>query len=103
MVRWLTGLLGGALLLAGCEASPCPYGSMLESDEGLIVTEAEHPTGWGEAECAQCHALPQLHRQGCTPGIDMEAVRQQVESEGVHSCVDCHGDNGAEPLDTGVE
>ena len=32
--------------LAGCEADPCPRGSMLDSADGLLVTEEEHPTGW---------------------------------------------------------
>ena len=43
------------LFLFGCGAGECPAGSMLESEEGLVVTEAEHPAAWGEADCAGCH------------------------------------------------
>ena len=91
MVRALAVLWLG---LAGCADDACPYGSMLDGDEGLVVTEAEHPTGFGQAECTECHAIPQLHRHGCTPGVDDEAVRAIVSEEGVESCGSCHGANG---------
>ena len=91
------GMLAMALLLAGCEADPCPRGSMLESDGALVVTEAEHPTGWGRSDCAECHALDSLHRVGCTPDVDLDAVAAMVEEGGVQSCATCHGDNGVNP------
>jgi len=67
---------------------------MLDSDGGLLVTQAEHPTGWGQSDCTQCHAIPELHRQGCTPGIDLEQVRAVVQTDRVDSCMGCHGENG---------
>ena len=82
---------------AGCEAVPCPRGSMLESDGGLIVTEAEHPTGWGEADCTLCHVPATLHDQGCTPDVDLAEIDAMVEEEGVDACATCHGDNGVQP------
>ncbi len=85
------------LLLLACEGDPCARGSMLDSPGGLLVTPETHPTGWGFAECEACHALPALHRSGCTPEIDLDAVREHVETEGVAGCVDCHGDNGVAP------
>lgn len=97
MVSRVTRRSGLALvaLLASCAADPCPDGSMLDREGGLLLTEARHPTGWGQAECASCHALPQLHRQGCTPEVDMQAVRAIVDEEGLDSCASCHGDNGS--------
>lgn len=86
--------LCGAL---GCEEDPCPRGSMLESDGALLVTESEHPTGWGEAACADCHALEALHRSGCTPEVDTLALTEMIEEEGLESCASCHGDNGVQP------
>lgn len=96
--RWSWGGAALALLaIAGCEADPCPRGSMLESDGGLVVTEAEHTLGWGRAECTECHALDSLHRVGCTADVDLDAVAAEVEEGGVESCAACHGDNGVVP------
>jgi hypothetical protein len=82
-------------LLACVEVDPCPEGSMLEGEEGLVVTEDEHPPeGWGQPECFACHAAPVLHRTGCTPDVDLEAVRARVEEEGTDACADCHGEMG---------
>lgn len=83
-----------ALLLGCTPADPCPETSMLDGPEGLVLTEEEHGIGWGEAECWQCHQVETLHRTGCTPDVDLEAVQEQVEAEGLASCVACHGDNG---------
>ena len=94
----MVSLRGGLVLLAlGCAADPCPRGSMLESEGGLVVTEAEHPTGWGDPACADCHALDALHRQACTPDVDLDEVTAQVEASGEESCTTCHGDNGVAP------
>jgi len=97
MVR--TALLLG-LLLAGCDQDPCARGSMLESEGGLVLTEAEHPSGWGLTTCTDCHALASLHRVGCTAGVDLDAVTTKVEEDGLSSCAECHGDNGV-AADTG--
>lgn len=80
--------------LIACADDPCPRGSMTESVGGLVVTEAEHPTGWGQAECASCHAFDALHLQSCTPEADLVAVQELVDAEGVDACAACHGDNG---------
>lgn len=96
MVRLAT--LIAVALLAGCEAGdPCARGSMLDSVGGLVLTEAEHPTGWGEESCVDCHAYASLHRVACTPDVDLDAVAEQVEEEGLASCATCHGDNGVQP------
>ncbi len=80
------------LLLGGCD--PCVDGSMLDSEEGLLITEEEHPDGWGREECTTCHAFEALHRRGCTEGVDLVLVRETVEYEGMDACATCHGENG---------
>ncbi len=85
-----------AVSLLGCDEDPCAQGSMLETAGGLLVTQSEHPTGWGEAECTECHAIPQLHRRACTPEVDLADVRRIVDADGVASCMGCHGENGTE-------
>jgi len=83
--------------MAGCETDPCPRGSMLDSQGGLLVTLEEHPTGWGLEDCEECHAIFQLHRLGCTEDVDLVGVREIVEEDGLDSCGVCHGDNGVVP------
>ncbi len=85
-----------ALLMSalGACVEPACDGSMLDGPAGLVVTHVEHPTGWGEAACAECHVPGVLHRQACTPDVDLVAVREQVAAEGEASCAACHGDNG---------
>lgn len=69
---------------------------MLDGDEGLVVTEDEHGEGWLQDDCFACHAAVTLHRTGCTPGVDLEAVQEQASYEGLDCCVECHGDNGVD-------
>ncbi len=96
MVRMLLVLV---VLVAGCdEVAPCDgRGDMVEGDAGLVVTEAEHGSAWGEDACFGCHAAPVLHRTGCTAGVDLSAVREAVAADGPGSCARCHGDNGVAP------
>lgn len=97
--RPLAPLLSLALALAGCdETAPCDgRGDMLASEAGLELTEAEHGPAWGEARCFGCHAAPVLHRTGCTPGVALSGVREEVEQTGLDGCAACHGDNGVGP------
>lgn len=84
------------LLLLGC-GGECPGGDMISSEGGLSVTESEHPTGWGNPDCTDCHALAALHRASCAEGVDLEGVREIVAADGVAACAQCHGDNGVLP------
>ncbi len=93
MVRGLALLL----LLVSCDDDPCPRGSMLDSEQGLIVTKAEHPTGWANANCARCHSEAVLHQSACSDEADISEVRDIVQREGYRSCTSCHGDNGVKP------
>ena len=86
-----------ALAFAGCAPPICDQGSMLDSELGLELTEDEHPEGWGHPDCFGCHAEAALHREGCTPGVDYEALWEILELEGDLSCAECHGDNGVAP------
>lgn len=86
------------LLLAACaERDPCPATAMIDGPGGLVLTEAEHPDGWGAHACFACHDEAVLHHTACTPDVDIEALQARVAAEGTDSCVDCHGDNGVSP------
>jgi len=84
-----------AMVLAGCAEPACT--DMLDGPGGLVVTQAEHPTGWGQEACEGCHVTEALHRRGCTAGVDLAQVRDVVETNGYASCTSCHGDNGVSP------
>ncbi|MFT7519658.1 MAG: hypothetical protein ACI9MC_001800 [Kiritimatiellia bacterium] len=90
-----SGLL--LVLLVGCDEPPCT--DMTRSPGGLVVTAEEHVTGWGDAACHGCHALGALHRRGCTPGVDLDVLRIEVEQAGDDSeaCMSCHGELGSVP------
>lgn len=86
-------IVGLLALLAGCEEPPCT--DMTRSEGGLVVVEAEHPSGWEQDACDACHARTSLHDRGCTPGVDLAAVRAEVAADPTtESCHRCHGDNG---------
>lgn len=90
------------LVTAGCELyqTTCDdLGNMLDSPAGLEVTEAEHPTGWAQANCWQCHHVDRMHTLNCSglDELDIEGIRERVEDEGLESCSSCHGNNGVQP------
>lgn len=70
---------------------------MLDGPNGLVLTAEEHVEGWGTDACADCHVFAVLHRTGCTPDVDLAAIREQVETDGEAVCADCHGTNGVTP------
>lgn len=73
------------------------YGDILDSPDGLILTEEEHQFGWGRSECIMCHNLNNIHTVDRTGlGIDVEAIQEQTFEEGEASCPTCHGTNGVE-------
>jgi len=88
------GLAIGLLAATLCACDDVPCEDMTRSEAGLVVTEVEHGIGWGEASCDSCHLRATLHDRGCTPGVDLVALRALVEAEGLESCASCHGDNG---------
>ncbi|MBI2066947.1 MAG: hypothetical protein HYT77_02925 [Deltaproteobacteria bacterium] len=87
------------LLLSGCLGSELnegeDYGNLLDSPEGLVVTEVEHTGGWGRADCTTCHNLENVHLVDRTGGtVDITAVYNQAISQGNTGCPACHGTNG---------
>lgn len=105
-MRSVHGLATGtallALLVGGCalvELECEDLSAMVDGEEGLVVVEAEHPTGWGEDRCMTCHSSERMHVMNCTglPEVDIQAIRALVEEQGEACCADCHGANGVEP------
>ncbi len=93
MIRRLAAL--ALLAAAGC-GDPCAGWRDLEaSPGGLALTEDEHPAGWGQAGCFQCHVAATLHQGACGgDDVDLEAVRALADPEDTRSCTPCHGTNG---------
>lgn len=99
MVRW-AAIAAFAVSMSSCASlTPCEdlEVTLGQSEQGLIVTPAEHPDGWGRGDCSACHVLAVVHRRECMPGVDYVALDEQVEAEGYDSCGECHGDNGVGP------
>lgn len=88
------------LLIIGCvgeENEGQGFGNILDSPEGLIVTEEEHPDGWGRSDCFACHPIFDIHQVDRTNGLlPLEDIQALVEEEGLASCPICHGDNGVD-------
>jgi len=96
-------MCSAALLMAvaGCGSGgpPCEdYGNLFNSPDGLILTEGEHPTGWGRPDCLACHHVGNIHCVNRTgiPTLDMAEVREVVDRQGEESCIVCHGANGVQ-------
>jgi hypothetical protein len=91
------------VLAAGCGSSGPPqsedYGNLLNSPAGLLLVEEEHASGWGRPDCFSCHEVRNIHiinRTGIAD-LDLADVRAIVQSGGVASCPQCHGNNGVQP------
>ncbi len=96
----------GSLLCGACgSADPCVgVADIMETPQGLILTEDEHQAGWGSSQCFTCHQIWRFHVADCTESMDfdMESINEMVDVEDPSSCTVCHGDNGAHwSADTG--
>ena len=90
------------MLLAACGESDVNqgenFGNLLDSSQGLVLTEAEHEGGWGRTQCSTCHNLENIHLVNRTGiPLDIEAVHNQAIADGPAGCSACHGTNGATP------
>jgi hypothetical protein len=75
------------------------YGNLLNSPQGLVLVEEEHPAGWGRPDCFLCHEVRNMHTVNRTglPDLDLGEIRDLVRSQGEASCAQCHGANGVAP------
>ncbi|HEX9756572.1 MAG TPA: hypothetical protein VGB26_02075 [Nitrospiria bacterium] len=71
-------------------------GNLFEGPGGIIVTQAEHPEGWGRSDCLICHPAEEIHRVNRTGEgtLPLEDIRELALRAGVGGCSVCHGDNG---------
>ena len=89
----------GLLFLLGCVGGDDEgqnFGNIFEGTDGLMLTQEEHPDGWGRSECFACHPINEIHREDRTGTgvLPLEDIQEFVEQEGLDSCPICHGDNG---------
>src|SRR5262245_53940370 len=89
--RWLhlcasVLICGGILAACGSDAAPQSenYGNLLASPDGLVLVEAEHPTGWMRSDCFGCHNVNNIHQVNRTglpdDEVDLPGVRAIVQS-----------------------
>ncbi|MEM4658550.1 MAG: hypothetical protein QXX77_09050 [Candidatus Methanosuratincola sp.] len=84
---------------AGGDDEGQDFGNLFDSPEGVVLTEEEHPTGWGRGDCFLCHPQEEIHQQNRTdfPGVlPIEDIQELVIRDGLRSCVICHGNNGVD-------
>jgi hypothetical protein len=87
----------GFLGCVGADNEGQDFGNIFDSPDGLIVTEEEHPDGWGRSDCFACHPIFDIHQVDRTGGLlPIEDIQELVEEEGLASCPLCHGDNGVD-------
>ena len=97
IVSSILALFASALIGCGNEEALNgeDYGNLLISPSGLTLTQSEHEVGWGKSQCDTCHNFNNIHLEDNTGlGVDVEAIREQVFTEGLSSCASCHGANG---------
>lgn len=87
------------LTLAACGSQEAiqgeNYGDLTATDGGMLLTQGEHETGWGKDACFDCHNLENIHQNDRTgTGLNLGAIRYMTETDGLASCVNCHGTNG---------
>ena len=91
-------LVASILLLLSCvggDDEGQDFGNIFEGTDGLILTQEDHPDGWGRSDCFACHPINEIHRVDRTGGLlPLEDIQKFVEQEGLDSCPICHGDNG---------
>jgi len=96
MKRFLFVALMFALLgCVGGDDEGQSFGNLFEGTDGLVLTQEEHPDGWGRSDCFGCHPITEIHRVDRTGGLlPLEDIQRFVKQEGLDSCPICHGDNG---------
>jgi hypothetical protein len=91
-------LLALIFILLGCVGGDDEgqnLGNIFQGTDGLVLTQEEHPDGWGRSECFGCHPINEIHREDRTgAGFPLKDIQKFVEQEGLNSCPICHGDNG---------
>lgn len=81
--------------LAGCgEEADFVRENQPDTSMEIILTEDNHPEGWGLSACLLCHPVWLIHLTTEDPDVDLEEIREVVEEVGEASCMFCHGSNG---------
>lgn len=91
LILFFLGLLG-----CGSGNDSQDLGNIFDSSEGLVLTQQEHPDGWGRSDCFGCHPETVIHQENRTGQgeLPLADIRALVNKEGLNACPICHGDNG---------
>lgn len=82
------------LLITSCGVQPQSEDYQVSSMSDLILTQSNHPHGYGQSECFACHVKTNIHNSNALNPQSVELARRLVDQQGIASCRGCHGGNG---------
>lgn len=83
-------------LVLGCGDNNRYEDYHFQSAGDIVLTEQNHPHGYGKSECFYCHVKVNIHQKDRLGNSAVGLARQLVEQSGISSCSGCHGKNGLE-------
>lgn len=66
----------------------------ITSTSDIVLNRENHPHGYGQRECFQCHVIDNIHRDNQSGASTLELARELTRTQGISSCSTCHGSNG---------
>lgn len=60
----------------------------------ILLSVENHPHGYGESQCFECHVVDNIHRDNQTGSSTLDLARELTRTQGISSCQTCHGGNG---------
>lgn len=88
-------ILGALNSACGQSDSTENYGITQASQ--LTLTAQNHPHGFGQTECFNCHVETNIHQIDHVGSNQTALARQMVQQSGISICYACHGQNGVSP------
>lgn len=85
----------GMLLSLGCQSERQYDNYNLRTAADINLTENNHPHGYQQKLCFNCHLPENIHRVDRLGLPSFNLAAGQVEQSGLASCAGCHGNNGA--------
>jgi hypothetical protein len=85
------------ICISACDQPPQyeDYKLQTWSEIGLI-TQNDHPHGWQQKECFNCHVKANMHQVNRLQHPLFDYAKDEVNAKDLESCHSCHGWNGVE-------